>query len=93
MHSLILGPDLQRLDGMGVLERIVRPYGRFRSSAKSTFDQICYFSLIIVTLAGIAIFLFALITCTRAWLRWVALVYLVLFVVGVWGFFRVADWI
>ncbi len=92
---VVMGPKLRRQDDIGTLARIVRPWGRFNASAKSTFDQICYFALLIATpLWGIALFLGRGKYGKRErWLRRSALTYLILFAICLWGFSRVAEWI
>ncbi len=91
---VILGPDLRRLDELGILERTLRPFGRFQASSKSLFDQGCYFTLLLASLA----WLVALAISWRQKQRPRRLVsaaglFVALFGVGVWGFFNVLAWI
>jgi hypothetical protein len=89
-----LGPDLERQDKTGALERILRPWGRFRASSKSTFDQLCYFAMILASLGFFAVLARLLHNgSSEGRLRSAALAYLVLVTIGVWGFFNVVDWI
>ncbi len=91
---VILGPDLHRLDELGILGRTLRPFGRFRSSAKSLFDQVCYFALLLTSPAWLVA---VAITWRRIKRRGplvsAAGLFIVLFIVGVWGFFNVLAWI
>jgi hypothetical protein len=90
---LILGPDLRRLDEPGLLQRTLSPFGRFRSSAKSTFDQVCYFTLLAASLAWLLVLATYRGTDRRAGHRRAAALMVVLFVVGAAGFYKVLAWL
>jgi hypothetical protein len=92
---IVLGPDLRRMDPIGVAARTLRPLGRFRASSTSIFDQICYFALLLATPAW-----FVLLAVARRgqkigdWqLRRFALLFLALAIIGARGFYNVLLWI
>lgn len=92
---IVLGPELRREDALGIVARTLRPFARFRSSANSLFDQVCYFVLLLGTIAWFTLLVRA---GVRRWdderrLRRFALIFVALFVVGVWGFYNVLIWI
>jgi hypothetical protein len=93
-HLVILGPDLRRLDEPGIVQRTLRPLTRFRASAKSTFDRICY-AILLVSSVG---WLLALPILRRRDMhfkraRLAAALFVALLVVGATGFYNVIVWI
>lgn len=90
---LILGPDLRRVDEPGLLQRTLSPFGRFKQTSKSTFDQICYFTLLAASLVWLLILsTYRRGTARHAGYRRAAVLLVVLFAVGARGFHAVLAW-
>ena len=90
---VIVDGALARVDAMGPSTRLLRPFGRFEASAKSTFDQVRYFAV----LFGAPLWLLALAALRRGGdrkcLRRVALGYVLILLVGAGGFVEIVGWI
>ena len=91
---VVLGPDLERTDALGMVARALRPFGRFRASSNSVFDRICYGVLLAMApawLIGLAVTYRRRLEAERR-LRVAAIVFLALFAIGVASFLRVVAW-
>ncbi len=89
----ILGPDLQRLDAPGPVARLVRPWNHFRASSKSTFDLLCFYTLLLAAPAWLLVRLLLGRRATGGVFIKAAGLFLVLGLVGVWGYVPVLAWL
>lgn len=92
---VVLGPDLRRRDELSGLARLVRPWGRFKASSKSTLDQVRYFALLALTPAYLLVLVLAVArrqACAR-WSRRCAALYLVVAALSLGGAYRILQWI